>query len=261
MDWKNRIVGYGELPADQFQANPYNPRTHPEVQRRAVESSLNELGWIAPVIVNKTTGHVVDGHERIWQALGNGNASVPYVEVELTEQEEKLALMTYDYITLMAEYDRVMLETLQQQIEEDTALDDVIGQMAKEFITIEPDSDLSDSEHRYSRKIDIPIYKPSSVEPKISDMFDFSKTDALIKRIQASNLAQYEKDFLTIAAYRHTVFNYAKIADFYAHGSPERQRLMEDSALVIIDFDRALELGYTKLTEDIARMVGDENPE
>jgi ParB-like chromosome segregation protein Spo0J len=40
--------------------------------------------------------------------------------------------------------------------------------------------------------------------------------------------------------------------DFYAHSSKEIQELMEDSALVIIDFDKAIEKGYVKLTKDIA---------
>ena len=61
-----------------------------------------------------------------------------------------------------------------------------------------------------------------------------------------------EQAFLIYAAYRHTVFDYSKIADYYAHSSKEIQELMEDSALVIIDFDAAIEKGYVKLTKDIA---------
>ena len=33
---------------------------------------------------------------------------------------------------------------------------------------------------------------------------------------------------------------------------------MEDSALVIIDFDRAIELGFVQLTQKIAQQVKDE---
>lgn len=260
-EWKNRIVGHGELPADQFLVNPFNPRIHPEPQRKAVEASLTRLGWIAPVIVNKTTQHVIDGHERIWQAIGNGNALVPYIEVELTEDEEKVALMTFDYITLMAEYDPDMLATLQAQIEEESGLDDVIKQMADEFINLDSGHKMSDPDQQYSRKVESPVYKPASNEPRITELFDLSKTAALIQEIDSSGLSQDEKEFLKVAAYRHTVFNYGKIADFYAHGSPERQQLMENSVLVIIDFDRAVELGYAKLTEDISRLVDDENPE
>ena len=66
-----------------------------------------------------------------------------------------------------------------------------------------------------------------------------------------SNIEKEEKEFLIKAAYRHTVFNYQSIADFYAHSNKEVQELMEDSALVIIDFNKAIENGYVKLSKEI----------
>ena len=55
-----------------------------------------------------------------------------------------------------------------------------------------------------------------------------------------------------MAASRHLVFDYSKIADYYSHSNKEMQELMEDSALVIIDFKKAIEDGYVKLTKEIA---------
>lgn len=57
--------------------------------------------------------------------------------------------------------------------------------------------------------------------------------------------------FLIDAARRHNVFNYERIADYYAHATPEMQQLMERSALVIIDFEKAIEYGYVKLCNEI----------
>ena len=45
--------------------------------------------------------------------------------------------------------------------------------------------------------------------------------------------------------------NYQLIADYYSHSSKEMQKLMEDSALVIIDFEKAIELGYVQLSKEI----------
>ncbi len=130
-DWLNRIVGHGEQPADQFLSHPNNPRTHPQKQRDAVAGSLNSLGWIAPVIVNKRTGYLIDGHERIWQALSNGNSSVPYIEVDLSEEEEALALVTFDWITQYAQYDQSNLDALLQTVNTDNeALQTVIGELS-----------------------------------------------------------------------------------------------------------------------------------
>ena len=74
-----------------------------------------------------------------------------------------------------------------------------------------------------------------------------------MNEIQRSNVSIEEKNFLIDAARRHNVFDYSKIADYYAHASKEMQELMEKSALVIIDFEKAIELGYVKLNDNITQ--------
>jgi hypothetical protein len=106
-------------------------------------------------------------------------------------------------------------------------------------------------EKKYTSKIEAPIYEPKNVKPHILELYDKSKTNRLINEINLSNIPDEEKQFLIEAARRHTIFNYEKIADYYAHSSKEMQELMERSALVIIDFEKAIELGYVKLCEDI----------
>jgi hypothetical protein len=88
-------------------------------------------------------------------------------------------------------------------------------------------------------------------KPNIIEIVDTSKTMQLIREIQDSSLDKEEKEFLIEAARRHSVFNYEKIADYYAHSSPQMQYLMEKSALVIIDFEKAIQLGYVRLCEKI----------
>ena len=73
-----------------------------------------------------------------------------------------------------------------------------------------------------------------------------------------SNLSVEDKQFLLDAAKRHIVFNYQKIADYYAHSDKEVQHLMERSALVIIDLDKALQYGYMKLSYDISQQFLEE---
>ena len=119
-----------------------------------------------------------------------------------------------------------------------------------------------ENDNLYSRKIEAPIYQPSNVKPAVSDLFDDTRTRALVKAIEAAEgITEEERRFLTIAAQRHTVLHFNKIADYYAHADANLQRLMEDSALVIIDFDRAIELGFVQLTEKIAQQVKDEHGE
>jgi len=106
-------------------------------------------------------------------------------------------------------------------------------------------------EQKYSSKIEAPIYEPKNKKPHLLELVDKEKTHRLIKEIESSNLPYEEKMFLVDAARRHNVFNYEKIADYYAHSSKEMQELMEKSALVIIDFEKAIQLGYVRLCDEI----------
>lgn len=101
--------------------------------------------------------------------------------------------------------------------------------------------------------------------PDIRLICDSSKTRRMIEEIDDSLLPESEKEFLRCAAWRHAVFNYELAADYYAHASAEMQRMMESSALVIIDFDSAIERGFVKLCDDIREQFleeynGNENP-
>ena len=115
--WKNRIIGQGEKPASQFLANDKNWRLHPQAQREALHGALNEVGWVAPVIENRRTGMLVDGHERVWQALQNGDAAVPFVAVDLDEAEEAYVLATLDPIGAMAAADAAKLDDLLREVQ------------------------------------------------------------------------------------------------------------------------------------------------
>ena len=106
-------------------------------------------------------------------------------------------------------------------------------------------------EKKYSSKIESPIYEPKNKKPHILELVNKEKTHRLMREIDNSNLPIEEKNFLLDAAKRHNVFNYEKIADYYAHATPEMQKLMEKSALVIIDFENAIQLGYVKLCDEI----------
>ncbi len=129
--FKNRIIGYGTKPADQFQANPLNPRTHPQKQRDAVQASLRELGWIGVVVENTVTGNLIDGHERVWQALPN-NEDVPYIQVSLTEAEEKLALAIFDPLSAMAVMDGSTLDALLREVNTgEAALQGLLSELAE----------------------------------------------------------------------------------------------------------------------------------
>lgn len=107
----------------------------------------------------------------------------------------------------------------------------------------------------YTAKVNVPQYLPSQEKPDILSLCDQRKVLKLIDEINASNVTEDEKKFLLKAATRHYVFNYSKIADYYAHSNKEMQELMEKSALVLIDFEDAIANGYVELSDFIKNLM------
>ncbi|VTX63412.1 DNA adenine methyltransferase YhdJ [uncultured Actinomyces sp.] len=80
-------LSLGDLnPAD------YNPRKDlqpGDSEYEKIKRSLAEFGYVEPVIWNKTTGHIVGGHQRLKVLADLGFESVDCVVVELDETREK----------------------------------------------------------------------------------------------------------------------------------------------------------------------------
>jgi len=114
------------------------------------------------------------------------------------------------------------------------------------------DEEIEAEKSKYTRKIELPIYEPVNVCPQIKDLCDTTKRDELIKEINDSTELDYElKQFLLTAAERHTVFNFAKIADFYSHIPVKFKKFFENSALVIIDYDSAIRNGFISFDKEV----------
>lgn len=116
-DWTNRIVAFDEaVDPEQLLAHPENARRHPADQREALRDSLGRVGWVDVVKVNRATGHVVDGHARVEEAISRG-VSVPVLYVDLDEDEERYVLATLDPIGSLAAYDAEVLEGLLEGVD------------------------------------------------------------------------------------------------------------------------------------------------
>lgn len=259
--WQNRIVGTGEEAPDQLLANPKNWRIHPQAQQEGLEEVLDRVGWVQNIVVNRRTGFMVDGHLRVTLAMRRNEPKVPVVYVDLTPEEESIILATIDPLASLASTDK---EKLKELIEEHGGEDyDLLERIASEADLLEvlgdpdavPDGTgnvIRDAVNgQYTTKIVTPVYEPTGEKPPVGALCDTTRTASLIEKIKAAKISEEERAFLIRAATRHTVFDYRAIAEYYAHATEEMQGLMEDSALVIIDFEKAIENGYVKLTESM----------
>lgn len=78
---------------------------------------LDEVGWVQEVIVNRTTGHVVDGHLRVSLAIAREEKAIPVKYVELSPSEEALVLATLDPLAGMAATAKDALEELLAEVQ------------------------------------------------------------------------------------------------------------------------------------------------
>jgi DNA modification methylase len=132
--WRNRITNQGEEPPENLLANPLNWRVHPALQQEAVRAALDEIGWIQRVVVNETTGHVIDGHLRVAVAISKGEKAVPVSYVRLSPDEERLALATFDPLGALAVADHDTLNQLLAEVRPyvaDEALTKLLADLAR----------------------------------------------------------------------------------------------------------------------------------
>lgn len=239
---------------------PYvnNARTHSESQVTQLAASIKEFGFANPILVDEDNG-VIAGHGRLMAAKKLGKKEVPIVRlVGLTEAQKKAYILADNRLAENAGWD---MDLLKLELEDLKLVDfdiSLIGFDEKELIDIlEDGEDVEDS--KYTDVIGTPQYEITGENPPLVQCFDLTKTQDLIQEIEDSSVTSEEKEFLKAAAYRHAAFHYGKVAEYYAEASPEMQELMEKSALVIIDYDSAIQNGYVKLSKQLKEILNDED--
>ena len=111
---------------------------------------------------------------------------------------------------------------------------------------------------KYTKKVASLTYEPTGECPALDELIDLKKTRELAAEIMSdTTIPDDVKRFLIEAAHRHAVFNYAKIAEYYCHAPANVQRLMEKSALVVVDFEDAMKYGFVQYSKKLEELRGD----
>ena len=233
---------------DEIKPYEKNPRKNEEAVEY-VANSIKEFGFKVPIVIDKD-GIIVAGHTRHKAAKKLGLAEVPCIVADdLTDEQVKAFRLADNKVSEKAEWDFALLADELLEIEgldmEDFGFD-ISFDEADEASETNPLTD-----EKYTTKVEIPHYEITGELPEINDLVNMDKYNELVARIKNSNVTEEQKEFLIKAAQRHNVFNYAKIAEYYAHQDKEMQELMEASALIIVDFDDAIKNGYVQLRSEI----------
>lgn len=232
---------------------PYanNPRDN-ESAVEPVANSIKEFGFKVPIVAT-SDGEIINGHTRFKASKLLGLKKVPVIiSDDLTEEQIKAFRLADNKTGELADWND---ELLAKELEK---LDFNLEQFGFEKLADEFDEE-DNEEDPYTSKITTPTYEPTGEEVYLQDLVDTTKRDELIRKIQTADIPSDIEEFLKNAAQRHLRFNYRNIAEYYASAPKEVQELFEDSALVIIDYNKAIENGYLKLTEAIESMIYDDD--
>lgn len=83
------------VPPSSLKANALNPKQHPDRQINALVRSIEEVGFLVPVIIDGTRT-IFAGHARVKAAVKSGVAMIPIVRVEHLNEHQLRALMLAD---------------------------------------------------------------------------------------------------------------------------------------------------------------------
>ena len=236
---------------------------NPRINKKAVEKvmkSIQAYGFKVPCVLDKNY-LLITGHTR-WEAAKRLKMKrIPcIIASDLNKAkadafriaDNKVAeYSTWDMTKLKEELSKIQLEDIDF---DDMGFDNDFSIEKFGLLDMpegsDGDEDVTEAE-KYSTKTNIPQYEIQGLNIKLSDCIDKQKYIELLKEIENSTVSDAQKKFLKLAATRHIRFIYKNIAEYYASTNSEMQRLMEHSALVIIDIDDAIRNGYARLTKEV----------
>lgn len=256
-------TGFCELPVASMIKADWNYKVDDAKLSAKLEENIRRNGQIENIIVRELddgTFEVVNGNHRldVMRRLEFENVYCYNLGSVGLPEAQRIAIETNET--------KFKSEAVMRGLQADFTIDDLTMTISVGDLNVSPafqkdillDDSITDNDNIYTHKIKSPIYEPKTVKPAVSMLFSRERENQLLRQIDEADIDDDVKSFLRLAASRHTVFHYDKIAEYYAHSDADVQRLMEESALVIIDFDRAIENGYVMLVDKVEKLYEDE---
>lgn len=254
---KVELVKLSEISPD-----PANVRVHSERNIEAVVASFRAFGQQKPIVVDGR-GIILAGNGQYEAAKRLGWESILIHRTDLAGASATAYAIADNRTGELAEWDeRSLAETLKSLDIEGFDIESIgfteydLKLMMEDSLTDALEEQYGGgSAVTYSKTVLAPIYEPKGEKPEISELIDRTKADSLIADIEKSGLPSEIKSFLKAAAERHVVFNFRNIAEYYCHASSQLQNHMEQSGLIIIDFNKAIQHGFVHLTDQLGRIA------
>jgi hypothetical protein len=236
---------------------PYENNAKKDISKSVelVKQSIEDYGMNVPLVID-SENVIICGHTRFEALKELGYKLIPCIrKTDLTEEQIKAYRIvdnrTAEFFTW--DIDKLKEELKDLEISTIYEFDDLIN------------NNVEDAENPYTIKREFEKYEPSNgeggaevVEEDFTKLCNSDKVLEFQNKIEALDTSEEIKNFLKATATRFYDFNFKNIAEFYARTTPEIQSIMEELALVIIDYDKALELGFVKLNKRVEELFNSE---
>ena len=106
------------IPLDKLNAAKYNPRKDlkpGDVEFEKLRRSIEEFGYVEPIIWNKRTGNIVGGHQRAKVLKHLGRSEADCVVLDIDDTKEKALNIALNKIS--GSWDDALLSSLMQDLE------------------------------------------------------------------------------------------------------------------------------------------------
>jgi len=191
-----------------IQSAPYNPRTITPKAREGLRASMRRFGNVQPIVINKRSGHLIGGHQRVSLLKEVGETHTQAIIVDLPLSEEKALNIALNSRTVTGVFDNEQLGDLLNEIQADDAdlfrdlnLDDLLNTMPK---IDEVDADVEDDEPEKA-----PLQKVVSYQIVFDDEVQQQKFYVFLSALRkwypdletmGARIAQYCEDALAAGA-------------------------------------------------------------
>jgi len=120
----SRIV-FRQVPISGLHEDPANARKHPDRNRAAVRSSLQEFGQVEALVVQRGTGRVIGGNCRVAELRAMGVTEVMVAEVDVEGIDATRLALALNRTAEIAEWDGEALTALLKELDSADALEGI----------------------------------------------------------------------------------------------------------------------------------------
>ena len=122
-----------QVAVGDLQPDPANPRRISDTELEALTRSIQQFGFVDPVIARREDKRVIGGHQRLVAARRLGLKTVPVVFLDLTEEQARLLNLTLNRIS--GDWDQELLARLLADLEATPDVDVTVTGFSDDEIT------------------------------------------------------------------------------------------------------------------------------